>query len=213
MIVSSLAYGFNRKMARTVFLAAFLMENAAPAQDARNGRVEIVVREAARVIGTKGFDIPAARQGDALGWPRLFGREPNPGGLRALFPGQELRRIVVIRYSATASGLTPERVRMALFELSRREIETPTGFINWSEMNTWSIDAQIEFSNGPKMRMLTDGSHTCLIDEAGRPWFFRISPVEYLSGYETPEKALHLDTTNWSRFRDFETTRKQKHQR
>jgi hypothetical protein len=94
-----------------------------------------------------------------------------------------MRRITVVRYLPGWSNQTPAAVRAKLFELTRRELEPPSGSIIWSEMQKWTIEAQIEFSEGPPVRMLTDGNHTCLVEETAQPWFFRISPEEYICGF------------------------------
>jgi len=152
--------------------------------------------------GNSGLPMPHGQESDGES-VRHFSWGDTPKGLRALVSGREIKRITVVRYIAGWDAQTPDVVRRKLFELTRRELEPPTGQIIWSETNAWTIEATVEFSKGPMMRILTDGSHTCLIDEAGKPWFFRISPAEFVCGYETPEKALHHDTTNWCRFRDF----------
>ncbi len=179
-----------------------LAEISGLAQANRNGGLEIIVPAAAVTKDT--FEIPPGQKLHSNGVPPpLILPDPGHIRLRDLFPGREPRRIVVAGYSTRAGYETPEDIRTKLFELSRREIESPMGSIMWAEWNQWSIDARLEFASGPPIRILTDGSHTCLIDQSGRKWFFRISPVEFVCGYETPEKALRRDTTNWCRFREF----------
>ncbi len=95
----------QRMRARTVFFTvALLMDITSFAPAARNTDIAIVVPDAAKAIGTVGFAIPQGQRGDDQGWPRLFSRDPTPGGLRALFPGRELRRIVVVRCLARATA-------------------------------------------------------------------------------------------------------------
>ena len=48
----------------------------------------------------------------------------------------------------------------------------------------------MEFSRAPMMRILTDGSHTCVIDETGKLWFFRISPAEFVCGFGKPGSTV-----------------------
>jgi len=107
----------------------------------------------------------------------------RPKGLRGLFLGREMERMIVIRYIPGRLAQTEDVVRRHLFELNRRQLEDPFGEIMWSEGALFTIDAVIQFSEGPTVRLLTDGSHSCLIDEAGRPWFFRISPAEFQCGF------------------------------
>ncbi len=53
-----------------------------------------------------------------------------------------------------------------------------------------TIEARIDFSEGPSLRLFTDGSHTCLVDEAGQPWFFRISADEFECGFKMPGSTI-----------------------
>ena len=72
---------------------------------------------------------------------------------------------------------TPEIVRDKLFDLTRRRIESPTDQILWSEMTRWTIEATLEFADGPIVRMFADGGHTYLIDEGGKQRFFESLPT------------------------------------
>jgi hypothetical protein len=107
-----------------------------------------------------------------------------------LFSSREVRSITVTRYFDAR-----DIVRVMLLELTRRELEQPTGAIDWDEGNNWGIEATIEFSQGPNWRLFTDGSHTCLVDEAGQPWFFRISPAEFWCGFLWPPGSTNQFAT------------------
>jgi len=64
-------------------------------------------------------------------------------------------------------------VEKTLRQLWDSRAEGPSDRITWAEGEHWSIDAQIEYRNGRKGRLVTDGAHTCIEDAAGRVWFFR----------------------------------------
>jgi hypothetical protein len=169
----------------------------------RKPDVEILVPAGAKdssTSGITGFPTPFAgssNAGNSNGSLRhLTWRDPPPTGLQSLFPEREIRRITVVRYIAGRGAVAPEVVRRILFELTRRELEYPTSTIMWSEMNTWTIEATVEFSEGPAVRILTDGVHTCLIDEAGNPWYFRISPAEFQCGFEIPGSTVRNESRN-----------------
>jgi hypothetical protein len=86
---------------------------------------------------------------------------------------QQILRINVLRY---IGGVSKDTVKAKLLTLSGAKFEQPENAILWSEPNAWTIEAEIESSNGSRFRMLTDGSHLCLFDLNGTPWFSRTYP-------------------------------------
>jgi len=165
---------------------------------ARKADVEILVPVGAKepsASSNAGLPTPRAQENNN-GSLRSFGRGATPTGLQSLFPDRQIRRIAVVKYVSGWDAQTPEVVRRKLFELTRRELESPMSQIGWSEMTTWTIQATMEFSEGPMVQILTDGSHTCVIDEAGKPWFFRISPAEFQCGFEIPGGTARNDARN-----------------
>jgi hypothetical protein len=47
--------------------------------------------------------------------------------------------------------------------------------IDWAELVSWSIGAVVEFEDGTRGRLITDGHHVALQDRAGKNWFIRLS--------------------------------------
>ena len=189
------------KLQIPLVIAVLVVNAASPAYPkrlpvpARKADVEILVPIGAKdpsASSKAGLPTPRAQE-NYNGSLRRFSWGDTPTGLRSLFPDRQIRRITVIRYVAGWDAQTQEVVRRKLFELTRRELEPPMSQILWSEMTTWSIQATMEFSEGSIVQILTDGSHTCVIDEAGKPWFFRISPAEFQCGFEIPGSTVRND--------------------
>ena len=159
-------------IAALIILITARGSRTAPPQPARV--VEIVVPAGAEDANAQ-LPIPAGR---------FYNREVTPKGLlwtrtgeglSALFASRELRRITVVRWVPGLNARTGTMVRATLFELARRRRpETLATAINWQEITIWTIEAKLEFSEGPSLRMFTDGPHVCIVDEAGEPWFFRM---------------------------------------
>jgi hypothetical protein len=142
----------------------------------RRAGIEIAVPANARDASHPGgvsLKVPPG-QPNYNGSPRRFSAAESVRGLPSLFPGREMRRITVIRFLPGWDAQTPYSVRTKLVELMRRRLDAPMGQIGWDEYNIWTIEASIEFSDGPGVRILTDGGHICLIDDQGEPWFFRM---------------------------------------
>jgi len=155
---------------------------------ARKAGVEIVAPASARDAGASGsIKLPVPTVGNHSTPLKGYTWTPTWKGLPSLLPDREMHSITAVRY---VGGETTETVRTKLFELTRRELESPAADIMWSEGNGWSIEATIEFSSGPSLRIFTDGSHNCLLDEAGQPWFFRISPAEFECGFLLPGSTI-----------------------
>ena len=49
--------------------------------------------------------------------------------------------------------------------------------IDWAEFTSWSVEGVVEFEDGTRGRLITDGFHVVLQDHAGKNWFIRLLPA------------------------------------
>ena len=86
------------------------------------------------------------------------------------FVGGGVEKIRVIRY---LPNLTPERIRQELLKVWASMFSEAGNGIFWSESSQGNIEASIEFENGGRGLIVTDGGHVRVQDRAGKSWFLR----------------------------------------
>jgi hypothetical protein len=90
-------------------------------------------------------------------------------------------KVNVIRVTHTLWRLrnppTAEDLKETVREVWQRKFQGADCRILWSEMVFWSIKAVVEFDDGKKSVLLTDGTHVALQDHDGKGWFFRLLPA------------------------------------
>jgi hypothetical protein len=92
----------------------------------------------------------------------------------AAFVGGNVQTIRVIHYDPT---LTPAQVEDQVRKVWLSWFRYAESFIGWSEGNNWTIDAVIEFDDGNRASLVTNGSHTRFQDREGNYWFVRLCCV------------------------------------
>ena len=80
-----------------------------------------------------------------------------------LFPGAPSKKQTDIR----------QRVR----EVWLGKFQTAYCQLPWAEMASWSINATVEFDDGKRGSLLTDGTHVRLLDHDAKLWFLRLLPA------------------------------------
>ncbi len=68
----------------------------------------------------------------------------------------------------------PEKV---LAKVWNSKIQDAACFMMWSEMATWDIEALVQFTDGKKSELYTDGFHLAFQDHGGRVWFTRLDRI------------------------------------
>jgi hypothetical protein len=88
-------------------------------------------------------------------------------------------KVKTIRVLHTLSTFKPAKAedirRMLLQVWLSKTNECCACGIEWDEGTFWSIDAALEFEDGRKGILITDGTHVAMQDHDGRKLFFRIS--------------------------------------
>jgi hypothetical protein len=132
-----------------------------------------------------------ARQPTVWNDPQWNIREvPNPacnGGYRASehdislqeLAGHSVKAIHVTAYRLNASAPSKDRkdIRQQVLDVWLGKFRTAFCQISWAENTNWSINASVEFDDGKRGALLTDGSHVRLLDHDGKFWFLRLLPA------------------------------------
>lgn len=89
--------------------------------------------------------------------------------------GGKVKRIRVMRASGRFKGAPlpkPEEVRATVEKIWSRKFGVGMCQIEWDEGAFWSIQAELEFKDGSKGVLITDGRHVALQDHDGHNRFF-----------------------------------------
>lgn len=90
-----------------------------------------------------------------------------------LFVGDRVKTVrVALR---PESKLTPGEVRDKLRKVWRGRFWDASCEMRWAEMTLWNIAASIEFEDGGRSSITTDGlSHVAIQDREGKVWYLRL---------------------------------------
>ena len=100
--------------------------------------------------------------------------EGKPFSLEEL-AGAKVKRIRVVRAETYKiwPAPKPEEVRATVEKIWSRKFGWMACQIEWDEGALWSIQAELEFEDGKKGVLITDGWHVALQDHDGHNWFVR----------------------------------------
>jgi hypothetical protein len=96
------------------------------------------------------------------------------------FVGGKVKSIRVLRTAPFRSGTkppTPDEVRQKLKTVWQGKFQGAFCQIEWAEMTLWSVAAVVEFEDGKRTPLITDGVHVVLQDYNGNSAFFRLFPA------------------------------------
>ncbi len=105
------------------------------------------------------------------------GRYLNRPTSVADFIGGRIKDIRVVRFDRAIGFSATEELRNSVRKVWLGEFQYAACQINWAEFSLWSIEAIVEFEDGKRSELLTDGSHVALQDHDGKSWFFRLLPA------------------------------------
>lgn len=86
-------------------------------------------------------------------------------------------KVKLLKVTRTSSQLTQEQIRKEVRKVWLGVFFDAAAQIGWSEASFWNVEASIEFEDGRKGLLLTDGGHVCIQDHDGRRWFMRLWPA------------------------------------
>ena len=107
------------------------------------------------------------------------------GGLRSLdhpttvgeFVGGKVKTIRVLHSAPRRNPPTAEEVRIGLRKVWQGKFQVCFCQIAWSEPTRWTIESVLEFEEGKRSALITDGVHVALQDHDSKNWFFRLFPA------------------------------------
>jgi hypothetical protein len=93
--------------------------------------------------------------------------------------GGKVKAIRILRF--TRFGPRAELQVSEVQELVRKvwmgKFQASSCFIDWAEGTLWLLEARLEFEDGHRGALFTDGSHVALQGYDGKSWFFRLLPA------------------------------------
>ncbi|MGB7847350.1 MAG: hypothetical protein WBL63_17180 [Candidatus Acidiferrum sp.] len=85
--------------------------------------------------------------------------------------GGRVMSIKVLHYVARS---TPQTVRDIMAKVWHGRFRSADCNMFWAEATFWTIESTLEFRDGKRGLLITDGTHVFLLDHGGKPWFFRL---------------------------------------
>jgi hypothetical protein len=96
------------------------------------------------------------------------------------FMGGRVKTIRVLRTAPLRPGTSPptaDETRRKLKRVWEGKFQAAFCQIAWAEMTLWSVEAVVEFEDGKRSPLITDGIHVALQDHNGNSAFFRVFPA------------------------------------
>lgn len=125
-------------------------------------------------------DFPPCWEGPSLAkrdeWENLCGKDltfPNYISVEA-FVGGRVKSVRVVAYD---QALTPAQVKEEFRKVWLGVFRSPSCFIPWDEGGSWNLRAVVEFEDGKRTSLLTDGGHVEVQDREGNYWYLREWPA------------------------------------
>jgi hypothetical protein len=90
------------------------------------------------------------------------------------FVGGKVKLIHVIRYDPR---LTPFQTREEVQKVWLGAFHDASSYLGWAEGTIWNIEVSVEYEDGKRSSLLTDGGHVRVQDRQGKYWFIRLWPA------------------------------------
>jgi hypothetical protein len=91
--------------------------------------------------------------------------------------GEKINTIRVVGFAPQFSNQKFSELRKTVLSVWNGKFQSSTCYINWAEWHAWPIETRLEFEDGRRGVLITDGSHVALKDHDGATWFFRLLPA------------------------------------
>lgn len=90
------------------------------------------------------------------------------------FVGGKVKWIHVVRYDPR---LTPSQIQEEVQKVWLGVFWTSSSYLGWAEGSMWNIETSVEYEDGKRSSLLTDGLHVRVQDREGKHWFIRLWPA------------------------------------
>jgi len=94
----------------------------------------------------------------------------------AQFVGGKVKTIRVVRFAEPRNTPTHRELRDAVRKVWEGKFQGVSCQIGWDEGTFWTIEAVVEFEDGKRGELITDGVHVAMQDHNGNSWFLRFLP-------------------------------------
>jgi hypothetical protein len=91
--------------------------------------------------------------------------------------GEPVNAIRVIGFAPKSSRQKLSQLGETVLGVWNGKFQSSACFIPWAEVTFWSIEARLEFANGKRGLLITDGMHVALREPDGTTSFFRLLPA------------------------------------
>jgi hypothetical protein len=88
--------------------------------------------------------------------------------------GGKVIRVRAARFAPFVTTEKADQIPTILRQVWERRAEQPVCYIPWDEGASWSIEAILEFEDGKRSILVTDGFHVAVQDHEGHSNFMRI---------------------------------------
>jgi hypothetical protein len=93
------------------------------------------------------------------------------------FEGGKVRAIRVVYFAGWRHAPTHEELRDTVRRVWQGRFQSVSCYISWDEATFWTVESVVEFDDGIRSELITDGSHVALQGHDGKSWFFRLLPA------------------------------------
>jgi hypothetical protein len=97
------------------------------------------------------------------------------------FEGGNVKSIRVVRFANTPASLhvksLQKDLQKELLKVWNGKFQDVYCYVAWDEGVFWYMEAEVEFEDGKRSLLVTDGSHVALQDHDGKGWYFRLLPA------------------------------------
>jgi hypothetical protein len=93
------------------------------------------------------------------------------------FQEGKVRAIQVVYFAGWKNAPKEEELRDLVRRVWQGKFRSVSCQINWAEGNLWTIEAVLEFDDGVRGELITDGSHVAMQGHDGKSYFFRLLPT------------------------------------
>lgn len=93
------------------------------------------------------------------------------------FEGEKIKAIQVVYFAGWGNAPTQEELRDTLRKVWQGKFQSVSCQVDWDEETIWTVEAVVEFEDGTRNELFTDGAHVALQGHDGKSYFFRLLPA------------------------------------
>jgi hypothetical protein len=93
------------------------------------------------------------------------------------FEGENVKLIRVVGFASSPAAPTTKDIQKELLKVWQGKFQTVYCYVPWDEGASWFVKAEVEFEDGRRSALITDGVHVALQDHGGKGWYLRLLPA------------------------------------